>query len=426
MVEKEKTIIVLGGGLAGLSAAKILSKNHKIIILEKLPILGGLAASFKKDNYWIPYFYHHIIKHNLVTQRYLNQYSLLDQTIWKKIKVVIVSNGKISNISNPFGLLRFDTVSLWGRFRFGLFGLYILFFANPDKISDNQDARSWLMKVGGSEVTDTIFNNLYARNKFNIDLSNISAKQLAWRLKEKEVCAPFTYPPKGLQSLIDNLENDIEANGGIIIKSSKIQSIDLDKKKIKTIDKEFQADIIINTIPIPEFLKICKKLQKSYRDRLERIKYCPAVCVVFGTKDFLDSRYYWINILGERIHTVFQHSILCDKHPWKINWALRYGGSEGDFKLSDQEIKKKYLDVVKKYFPKTKILWTKVVRTKYSEPIYDKYYPKHMPSYRTPISGLYNAGIQVTFPKIRNMNSALESGERVVEIITNDINNKKI
>lgn len=424
---KSKTkIFILGGGLTGLSAAKSLSEKYKITILEKSFQLGGLAASFKKDDFWIPYFYHHIIKHNLVTLKYLNQYGLLDQTIWKKIKIVIASNGKICDISNPFDLLRFDTISLWGRFRFGLFGLYILFFANPDKISDNQDARSWLMKVGGREVTDIIFNNLYARNKFNVDLSDISAKQLAWRLKEKEVYDPFVYPPKGLHNLVDSLKDDIESNGGVIIKNSKIQSIDLDKKKIKMVNKEFQVDIIINTIPIPELLKICKKLRKNYKDRFKRIKYCPAVCVVFGTKDFLDSRYYWINILGERIHTIFQHSILCDKYPWKINWALRYGGSKEDLKLSDREVERKYLNVVKKYFPKTKILWTKVIRTKYGEPIYDKDYSKYKPNYETLINGFYNAGIQVTFPKIRNMNSALESGERVAEIITNDINNKKI
>jgi hypothetical protein len=33
-----------------------------------------------------------------------------------------------------------------------------------------------------------------------------------------------------------------------------------------------------------------------------------------------------------------------------------------------------------------------------------------MPAYKTPVNGLYFAGIQLTHPKIRNMNVALQSG----------------
>jgi len=43
-----------------------------------------------------------------------------------------------------------------------------------------------------------------------------------------------------------------------------------------------------------------------------------------------------------------------------------------------------------------------------------------MPDYKTPIDGLYFAGIQLTYPKIRNMNVALESGIKVANIILKD------
>ena len=42
---------------------------------------------------------------------------------------------------------------------------------------------------------------------------------------------------------------------------------------------------------------------------------------------------------------------------------------------------------------------------------------KYAPQYETPVANLFNAGIQVTFPKIRNMNVALESGQVVAEKI---------
>ncbi len=419
-MNKKKHILILGGGLTGLSTAKSLSKEYKVTILEKKSYLGGLAASFKKGEYQIPFFYHHIIKHNSTTIKYLNEYGLLKNAEWKKIKVVIASDGDLCDISNPLDLLKFNAVSLWGRFRFGLFGLYMLFLANPDNIADDQDARSWLMKVGGKEVTNTIFNHLYARNKFNIDLTKISAKQLAWRLKEREAFDPFTYPEKGLHILVDNLEKDIVKNEGIIVKGSNVKKVILDKKIVITDKKEYKPDIVINTIPIPEFLKVASRISIKYKRKLKRIKYCPAACVIFGTKKFLNKKYYWINVLDERVHTIFQHSILCGKYPWKVNWVLRYGGSEQDLNLSDKKIEKEYLGVVKKYFPKSDIVWTKVLKTKYGEPVYDKDYSSYKPDYSTPIKDFYNAGIQVTFPKIRNMNSALESGEKVAKIVFND------
>jgi protoporphyrinogen oxidase len=115
-----------------------------------------------------------------------------------------------------------------------------------------------------------------------------------------------------------------------------------------------------------------------------------------------------------------QQSVLCDIYNDKINWCIRYGGSEEDLNLSDQEIKELYISDIKKYFPKTKINWVKVMRTKYAEPIYDIDYPNYMPDYRTNLDGLYFSGIQLTYPKIRNMDVAIGSGIKVANLILED------
>ena len=161
-----------------------------------------------------------------------------------------------------------------------------------------------------------------------------------------------------------------------------------------------------------------KGLDSNLKKNLSKVKYCPAVGLCFATKDFLIKNHYWINLFNERVHIIMQHSVLSDTYGEKINWCLRYGGSEEDLNLSEEEIKKLYLKDVKKYFPKSKILWAKVFRTKYGEPIYDINYHKYMPKYN-PSKNLYFAGIQMTFPKIRNMNVAIESGIKIAELIKN-------
>jgi protoporphyrinogen oxidase len=428
---KKKNIVILGGGLAGLSAADYLLRNipdknnYNITIIEKQKILGGLASSVPYKNTLVPRYYHHVIANNKVTRAFLNRFNLLKGAVWKKINVAIAVNGSYSNITKPIGLLRFKYLSLYEKIRFGLFGLYTIFVMDPKKIPKNMDAKKWLYKYAGKQVAEKIFYHLYAKNKFNTSLDKISAKQFANRLKEREVYEKFTYPPLGLQPMIDRLKEIIEENSGTIITSTVPTKIDLNKNiieyKNKNKNTKITADHIINTIPIPEFLKITTGLPTKYKQQLGKLKYCPAVCIIIATKDFLDKDTYWFNLFKESAQVIIQHSVLIDKYKEKISWVLRYGGSEEDLELSNEEVKKKYLPSIKKYFPKAEIVWSCVTRDRYGEPVYDKNYADYMPKYRTPVKNLYIAGIQATFPKIRNMNSALESGIIVAKELIKDL-----
>lgn len=407
-------IIILGGGLTGLAAANELSKDFDVTIFEKESFLGGLASSFEYKEKKIPKHYHHVFSHDFVTRRYLNQFGM--KLNWKDIKMGICVDKRIYNFTDVFGLLKFNYLSLWGKIRYGLFGAYVFTFMDPNKIRDDENAENWLRKHAGNEVTDKLFYYLYSKNKFNISLNKISAKQFAHRLKAKEAKGRFGFPVDGLDKLVDNLKNLIKEKGGKVITDSRVNKIDFDKKEILLGKRKVKFDILINTIPLPEFLKVSRGLPQDYVEQIFKIKYCPAVSVVFGTRYFL-SKHYWLNVLKERIGMIMQHSILFNAYDYKISWALRYGGSEEDLNLSDKEIEEKYLEVVGKYFPNAEVIWSKIFREKYASPIYDIEYSLNKPEYISPVKGLYQAGIAVTYPEIRNMNTALKSGIKVAEII---------
>lgn len=424
---ERKKAVILGAGLSGLAAAEILSKYLDVEVFESDNEIGGLAGNFKKDNNYIPKYYHHIIKSNKNTLDYMNRFVGISPSKknWKRINVAIAVDKNVCGINAPLQFLNFSYLNFYEKIRFGLFGLYTIFIMDPSRIKEGMNAKEWLEKKAGKNVTKKIFEHLYARNKFNIPLSRISAKQFAYRLNEKEVYDFFSFPKKGYQEMINGLAVSIFKNKGKIIKGAKIKSIDVEKKSILEGNKKVKYDFLISTIPFPEFLKIAKNLPEGLESNIEKIRYCPAVSICFATEDFLDKKNYWVNFFNERIHMLIQHSLLNDSYGEKINWCLRYGGSEKDMKLSDWEIKKEYLGVIKKYFPRAKIKWAKVIKTNYAEPIYDINYKEYMPPYKSNVDGLYFAGIQMTYPKIRNMDVALGSGRKAAEIVLGDLKCKK-
>src|SRR3989344_8015692 len=269
--------------------------------------------------------------------------------------MAVAWRGKCYNINKPHKYAFFSYLSLLEKIRFGLFGVYVSYFLNPDKLLDDLDAETYLNKMCGKAVTQKIYYQLYGRNKFNIPLNQIAMKQFAHRMKEREFNDLFTYPMKGIQGMIDGLVQDCASKNCRMHLQTNIISLDINKKiiiySIKNKKYLEKFDILINTIPVPELIKFCKGIPKEYINKLKKLRYVPVVGLLFGTKKFLDPENYWINFICERIHVLYQHSLLIDKYKSKISWCVRYGGSEEDLAKSDEEIKELYIAVLKKYFP---------------------------------------------------------------------------
>lgn len=420
-------VAILGGGLSGMAAADVLSSHgFEVFLFEKNNVLGGLAASFKQAAYYIPLFYHHVFKRDKTTLKFLSRFKNLPKS-FVRMKIALAVNSETYAFTNPLSLLRFDYLSLYARIRYGLLGLSTLFL-NPKHIKPGLNARTWLLSRAGHEVTDKVFEELYGKNKFGIPLSKVSANNMLNRFKEKEFIGLVGYPRKGLHNLMTGFEAALKNNGVKIFKSSTVIGLNLQKHKkvVRTTDDKIEADIVLSTLPIPVFVRVSKNLPYLFKKRLSKIRYVPSVTITMGIERFL-SPYYWVNILKEKPQVFVQHSILNDSYPWKVCWLNRYGGSDKDFNKPDKEIIKAYTKTVRKYFGDFNIQWLHVFKQRYASPIYDIKYYKNKPDYKTPIKGLYYAGIAVTYPKIRNMNYALESGIKSANIIIRDyVKNKNV
>jgi len=421
--------VIIGGGLAGLSSAYLLSKNgYKVMVLEKENYLGGLAGSYEitwdGKKYSIPFTYHHILDGDKATEQIIDELGLNHKIVKNRVKTAFLHKGKITGITNPIEFLRFDMPFL-DKIKLIKFIINCILKEDWSDV-EGKNAKDWLLETAGQNVYETIYKKLIYK-KYGISPKRISATWLGMRMhiEPKTFLKKFRYLDGGIEQLVLGLKKNITENDGVIKINSAV--IKIKKKneifKIKYGKRVINTSTVINTAPIPVFLKIFSGLSKSFEKQLNKINYSGVICGCFGlNKNF--TKYYWINFLDDMpIGAILNHTVL---YPWaapknkSVMYVVTYGVTSKNFwKNSDKkiiEIYKKHLDELFSGFS-TSVDWVKIYRNLYAEPLYERNYIKYQPDVSTPIKGLYFAGIFRIYPRMRNMASAIESGFEAAEKI---------
>ncbi len=124
MSEERQTVGIIGGGVAGLTAAyRLLQKGHRVRLFEAGPSLGGLVRTFEIGGEPIECFYHHVFTTDTAAVRLIQELGLGERLTWRPSTVGIFYDGRIYPFMTPMDLLRFTPVGLIDRVRLGLMGL---------------------------------------------------------------------------------------------------------------------------------------------------------------------------------------------------------------------------------------------------------------------------------------------------------------
>jgi len=409
-------IAIIGGGLSGLICGKILSENGaEVKVFEASESVGGLARCFEYNGIMLPVFYHHIFSHDSTTLKVMKDLGI-DEFHKKRIKMGLCFENKIYEIS-WIKTLFWDFLGLKDKFRFGRLAIKTK-LKKDWKDLEGKNAEEWLMKEVGKNVMEKIFAPLM-REKYGLALEEISASELAMRLKEGEATGKFLYPKQSLHAFLDKLKKSVEKRGEVKC-SAPVTKIKLSEKihKIEYMEngkkKTTEARIIITSIPVPAFLEITKGLPRAYRERLSKVKYCSNISVNIFYQEPL-SDLYWINVFDKSFGGVIEHTNLVDTYDFKFSWIWKYAPGKL-WNLDDEKIARIFINEVKEIFPALKVFDYKVFRCSYASPIYDKNYAKYMPHIKTPLKNLFFTGVSTTYPEIRTMNTALESGIKTAKL----------
>src|SRR5215207_2774829 len=226
---KQRTIAIIGAGVAGMSAAwDLANAGHKVMIFEAEDKPGGLAGGFKDPSWsWtLEKFYHHWFETDKDLLKLTEEMGVRDQVIFPRPKTSYWIDGKLyrSEIS-PSAI--FLPLAPLAKLRFALAGAFIKL--TPDwKTLEKFTAHEWFLRYMGAGGYDKFFRPLLI-GKFGDEYQKINMAWMWARVKSRSLrLGTFE---GGFQAFLDTLADAVQKRGATICFNTPVQKIGIENSK---------------------------------------------------------------------------------------------------------------------------------------------------------------------------------------------------
>src|SRR5262245_47649784 len=121
-------IVIIGAGFTGLAAALELARsgeNLQIHLLERTPVLGGLAGDFSVCGTHLEKTYHYLFLSDSEILGLIRELGCEDRLLWGHSTVGVYLDGRVYPLCTPLDVLRFKPCNLFNRLRLGAVVFYL-------------------------------------------------------------------------------------------------------------------------------------------------------------------------------------------------------------------------------------------------------------------------------------------------------------
>ncbi len=450
-----KKVVILGGGLAGLSCGYELARhNHKVVILEREPHVGGMASSFVEDGdeYWThdfgPHRFHsqdeNLIQHvreildgNITTATRLSRivlfnrffdYPLSGMNVLKNMPPHLLVKAFLDyfwvRIQDSLRLKRFDDENFetWVTRRFGR-TLYKIFFGQYTEkawgLPPNQISADWAsQRISLLSLWDTVKKTLFPKG----DVPRTLVRE-------------FIYPKYGgIGELARGYARKIEEHGGQILLNSpavKIHHTDMEVTGIeygKHQRHTIEGDEYITTIPVTSMVKaLSPKAPPEILKAVHSLKYISIVFVYLKLDKEQVSPDSWVYLPEKHltVHRIseFKNFSKESAPPGKTMVCAEITCYRGDeiWRADQQWLQDKAEEdlISVGLIKKGEVLGSFVKRVPFAYPLYNLEYQDYynpIKEYVTGLRGIRTTGRQGNF-RYNNMDQSVEMGLEVAREI---------
>lgn len=381
-------IVILGAGLAGLSAAWHLQKQEKeCFVFEKEATVGGLCRSKEIKGFVFDYDGHllhfrnkytlrlvkALLKENLVSHersawiksfgiftRYPFQANLcgLPQRIAKECLFEFLKASQSQSEGAPANFLKWINASFGkGISRHFMVPYNEKFWTVPLEEMTSAWTDNFIPQPKPSEVIEGFFTENKHRFGYN---------------------ACFWYPRKaGIGQLPQAFEQQLRN----VSKNCRVSAIDLQKKELNIAGKEkVKFDTLISTMPLPELAKIIRPLPKNILDMFRKLRWNSIFNLNLGIEGSCQEGKHWVYFPHKEavffrvgfFHNFSNHIVPCGKSALYTEVAYSKNRPINKSKIVLRIIKD--LGACGILGKKNKVSVLDINDIKYGYPIYDKYY----------------------------------------------------
>lgn len=414
----ETKVVVLGGGLAGMSAAWTLAREGlDVTLIEAGERLGGLAGTIERDGHFYPLAYHHILRRDRTLLWFLDRIGGLDSVRWRKIRMLFHLDDRLWNLAAPVDFLRFP-MSLADKFRFARMMLRSFRKANWDDWQDRSAAElvdAW----AGPGVREAIFERLI-QLKFRRTCAEVSGAWLGARLHFREGSSPLGYIPgtNWTKVLCEGLAGLLDAAGVRVLLGRRILRLAHDSGRVGAAECDdgttVPADVFVSALPTEIYRSL---IPNDDTPDLFSIRYTAILSGICVTRQEIPPDFYWMNLasLEQSSSGIFRLESLNPTIGAPGESCLNFvthvpSRNDAVFGYSDEEIWSGYRRDFEQVFGfELEPLWTTLKRLPLYSPVFHHGY-RNPPVCSRSWPQVYFAGNYRTFPSIASTGTALRSG----------------
>ncbi len=443
-------VLILGGGLAGLSCGLKLSESGKnIAVIEKEKSVGGLARTIEEGEFRFDLGGHRLFTKNIETQNFLDEI-LGDQLI------EVGRSSKIFMMGKYFDYPLRATNAFLGMGPEKSFEIVLDYAVeNIRRRLSKKDIVSledWVVQNFGRSLFELYFKD-YSEKVWGIDCSDISKDWVSQRIKglslgkamkkaffgnNKNDCATlikkFRYPREGIGVLSIEMKRKIEEKGHVFTEL-KAERIHIRNNRVVEVkarncnsDMYFEAENFISSLPVNLLVNIIKPRAPSEVLRAaDKLKFRDTVIVTIFINRHKATEESWIyfpekDIPFGRLHEPKNWSSVMAPEG-KTSLVVEYfsGRDEKLWQDDDEKLIKMTAEKLVElgYFEEHELLGGKVIRVSDAYPLFKVGYKEELDiirNYLESIDNLITIGRSGRF-EYYNMDHALESGIKAAEIV---------
>lgn len=422
---RRPTTAILGAGALGLTVAyRLAQRGDEVIVLEREPLPGGLAAGFEiEPGIWLDKFYHHLFASDRHAIGLINELGLGDELVWRRPLTVTLRDGRPHQLDSPTSLLRFSPLPVVDRLRMGAWLAYLRALDSAERL-EGHTAADWIRRRMGARAYDVVWGPLL-RGKFGALADQIAMPWFWARVHDRTT--QLGYLRGGFQRLYDRLAERITEAGGSLRLGTEVREVRSNPSGglgVETAAGEsVSVDRVISTLAVRLTCRLAPELPDGYRSRHEWGTAYGAHCLVLALDRPL-TQSYWMNVNdpGFPFMALVEHTNYMDP----TNYGGRHLVYLGNYRpMDDPLLRTPAHEVVAQFSPHLARInpafrpewvtdaWS--FAAPFAQPIVTADYRDHIPPFETPVPGLWVASMFQVYPHDRGQNYSIELANRLVE-----------